>query len=112
MRFAKIVFLFKGGQGGNADDVAFHDHAELVHSEHQVHHLIPRNRLVKGQGNFTADILVDGKVFSADFPKNPEDILDIGLKEIQCDFLAGVLFDIFLQNHGLVGVKCHLGERN
>ena len=46
-----LVFLADGGQGGDPQDVALLEHAELVHLQHQIENLIPGHRIVQGEGD-------------------------------------------------------------
>jgi hypothetical protein len=45
---------------------------------------------LKRQGHLAGHVLVDREVFAADFLENPENILDVGVVEIERDFLARV----------------------
>ncbi len=88
----ELVFLGQRAEGGNPDHIAFLGHAELVHLQHQIQDLVPGRRLFKGEGDLSADIFVDRKIFTADFSQDAEDVADIGIKEIKGDFFPGVFF--------------------
>ena len=102
--FAQIVFSLQGCQCSDADNISLDDHAELVHSQDQVHHLVPGHRFIQRKGHLTAHIPVNGKVFAADFPKNAKDIFDVGFEKIQRDPFTRVLFDTLGYDHGLIRI--------
>ena len=45
---SEFFFLSQSVEGGDADDVAFHGHSQLIHFQHQIENLIPGHRFFQG----------------------------------------------------------------
>ena len=116
MGLLEFFLLGQGGEGGNSDDIALHGHAQLVHFQHKVKHLIPGHRSFEGQGDFSGNVFVNCKVFAADFPQDPENIFNIGIKKIKGNFFPCVFLlrrnfgQSFLEGLFPAGSSCFFGR--
>ena len=72
-------------QGGNPNDVALHFLAKTIHFQHEVEDLIPGYRFIQGQGDFSGDVFINGKIFTADLPDDSKNIFNVGIVKIKGD---------------------------
>ena len=86
---AQLALLLEVGERRDADQVALPHHAEALGLQHDVERLIP-GHVAHADRDVARHVVGGDDVHAADVGEQAQDVVDVGVLEIEVDAAAGV----------------------